>query len=101
MIMKSALALAGILAVFSFTPQAKAIDQLPLPEAGVSPVQAEVVEFASLGDHQKSLDACGRILTLPQYNDAKIKAIKAYRQCRAEHALQQLAVWRWQDNHSN
>lgn len=101
MIMKSALALAGILAVFSFSSPARAIDQLPLPEAGVSPVQAEVVEFASLGDHKKSLDACGRILTLPQYSDAKIKAIKAYRQCRAEHALQQLAVWRWQDNHSN
>ncbi len=98
---KSIPALLGILTVFFISPSAHALDQLPLPEAGVSPVQAEVTEFASLDDHKSSPDICGKILIQPAYNAQKIKAIKAYRQCRAEHALQQLAVWRWQDHKQN
>ena len=101
MIIKSWLALAGILTVLSFSSQAHAVDQLPLPEAGVSPVQAEVIEFASVDDHKSSADPCAKILSLPRYSNEKIRAIKAYRQCRAERALSQLAVWRWQNNNQN
>lgn len=97
MIIKSLLTTLGVLAVFCLPHPAQAVDQLPLPNAGVTPVQAEIFEFASADARPAVKDPCSRFLnTTVIPNDEKIRAIKAYRQCRAEYALQELAVWRWQ-----
>lgn len=90
----------GVLTVLLLSPSAYAVDQLPLPNPGISPVSADIIEFASNTLPQSSAGICAHILKSDEnyQSDEKVKAIKAYRQCRAEHALQQLAVWRWQDN---
>ena len=100
MIIKSPLAMLGVFVLLSAASPAHALDQLPLPEAGVTSAQAEVLEFASANTHPAAIDTCSRLLKAEaaRPDNEKIRAIKAYRQCRAEQALQQLSVWRWQGN---
>lgn len=104
---RSLLAVLGLLGVSLVSGKAFAVDQLPLPNANVSPETAQVMEFASAETSRTDVvktanKACDTMLKASAaYNDnssEKIRAIKAFRQCRADHALQQLAVWRWQEN---
>lgn len=88
----------GCLAVLCLAHPAKAVDQLPLPDPVIVTASAEIKEFSAKSSQLSSASICSDILnkTAIHNNNEKIRAIKAYRQCRADHALGQLAVWRWQ-----
>lgn len=88
----------GCLAVLCISSPAKAIDQLPLPNPNIVTASAEIKEFSTKAVQFSSANNCAEILAKSSNNNERIKAIKAYRQCRADHALAQLAVWRWQDD---
>jgi hypothetical protein len=86
----------GLVALAIPAVPASALDQLPLPEASRSH-RVEVATFAPISASRAAL-ICSELLagdaalSKPQ----KIRAIKAYRACRAEKALQQLAVATWE-----
>lgn len=88
----------GCLAVLCISAPAKAVDQLPLPNPNIVTASAEINEFSARTTPASSANVCADRLVKNSNNDERIKAIKAYRQCRANHALAQLAVWRWQDD---
>ena len=98
MIIKSFATQLCVLTVLFVSPAAFALDRLPLPNANVTPVKAEIVEFAQ--NDVAPANICAHILKAETsyHKEDKVNAIKAYRQCRADHALQQMAVWKWQNS---
>ena len=90
----------GCLAVLCLAHPAKAVDQLPLPDPNIVTASAEIKEFSPKFSQSVAANICDDILnkTAIYNSNERIKAIKAYRQCRADHALAQLAVWRWQED---
>lgn len=82
---------------FTHTP-AQALDQVPLAPISVTPVEAQVLEFASADLNSQYAKTCERILNRGYSSpDEKIAANKSYRKCKAEAALHHLSVWSWQD----
>jgi len=105
MVLQSKLALFSTSFIVLFSPlTAFAIDQLPLPEAQISPAAGEVVAFVNKDIVDQSAKFCVSHLKGVQsghkdsMNLEKIRALKAYRQCRADYALGQLAAATRQDN---
>ena len=99
MVLKFVLALAGLFTVLSFSFTAFALDQLPLPDARNSIRQADIIEFVSAEPQKVQHDPCASLLQTPlETQNGKIQAIKAYRHCRADYTLQQLAVWQFRED---
>ncbi len=80
-----------------FASSAFALDQLPLPEPQLSPVSAEITQFASDAPQRPSAHCQQHLQKKSLTSEQKILSIKAYRACRSDEALQHLAVWRWQE----
>ncbi len=101
MVSRCLLAVVSIISASFVSHQALALDQLPLPHVAPASIQAQIEEFAnassvSADTPKPSASACGQYLKQVPSGE-KIRAIKAYRECRSQEALQQLAVWRWQE----
>lgn len=102
MIAKSLLTLVGALCFLAIPHAAHAVDQLPLPDAEISPPQAEVIAFVNTTIVESSAKVCSSQLKSvnakpDEMTPDKIRALKAYRECRANYALQQLATLQRQD----
>lgn len=89
----------SLLSISTFASAAHALDQIPLAPISVTPVEAQVMEFASADLNSQYAKNCERILknghTLSP--SEKVAANKTYRKCKAEAALHHLSVWSWQD----
>jgi len=109
-----------LLLVIAFTTEkAQAMEPLPLPKVTREIAPPQFTNFSQVPPQGLVADRCQSLLKVRQDNRSdeanshpsrrpagtnvgqhdvqmvKVKAIKAYRQCRSEVALQQLAVWRW------
>lgn len=115
MVMWALFMLAALVVLALTVPFAKAhaMDVLPVPKLMRETVEPEFTSFAPVPPSGMKADRCQSLLgdtrsnpasvTLNQRNaenearstSLKINAIKAYRNCKSQSALQQLAVWRW------
>ena len=85
--------MAMAVAVCLIAPEsAHAVEQLPLPEPALEKANIVIAQFAAT----PSAPRANECATLLKENYDRIGAIKAYRECRAEAALQQIAAGRWQ-----
>lgn len=89
----------SLLTVSSFFSSAHALDQVPLAPVSVTPVEAQVLEFASADLNSQYAKNCERVLRNghAMSPSEKVVANKTYRKCKAEAALHHLSVWSWQD----
>ncbi len=108
--MLAAIVLLALTVPFS---KAHAMDALPVPKLMRETVEPEFASFTSVPTSGVKADRCQSFLNDTRSNPAsmslnqrtaenqarstslKINAIKAYRNCKSQSALQQLAVWRW------
>lgn len=95
--------------------KANAMEPLPLPKVVREIAPPEFTEFSQVPSQSVNADRCQSLLnkvhqdtrSSASYNSSrrpagqasaamvKVNAIKAYRQCMSQSALQELAVWRW------
>ncbi len=118
MVMWGLFMLAAIILLALTVPfsKAHAMDALPVPKLMCETVEPEFTAFTSVPSTGLKADRCQSHLNDTRSNPAsislnqrtagkqarstspdmmKINAIKAYRNCKSQSALQQLAVWRW------
>ena len=116
MVMWGLFMLAALVLLALTVPFAKAhaAEVLPVPKLMRETTEPEFVTFTSVPSQGLKADRCQSYLNDPRSNPAsvalnqrpagqdqarstsqKINAIKAYRNCKSQSALQQLAVWRW------
>ena len=99
--------------------RANAMEPLPFPEVTREIVAPQFVQFSTVPPQGLAADRCQSFLKSARQNIVqdnrsntaasnptrrpagtnaqmvRIEAIKAYRQCKSQSALEQLAVWRW------
>lgn len=102
----------GLVLAFGAT-KAHAMEPLPFPKITREIAPPEYNNFSQVPSQSVAADRCQSLLSkvhqdtrsdvttstrrpAGQYASmAKVQAIKAYRQCMSQSALQELAVWRW------
>ena len=99
--------------------RANAMEPLPFPEVSREIVAPQFVQFSTVPPQGLAADRCQSFLKSVRQNTVqdnrsdsaanhptrrpagtnvqmvRIEAIKAYRQCKSQSALEELAVWRW------
>lgn len=107
---------ATVLIILMFgTSRALAMEPLPFPKIVRETAPAEFVQFSKVPSQSLVADRCQSLLNTVHQdkrsykadsssrrpagstspNMVHIQAIKAYRQCMSQSALQELAAWRW------
>lgn len=110
------LAAAAVLLMIVFgATKAQAMEPLPLPKLLRDTAGAEFTQFSSVPSQSLAANRCQSLLTAVRQDmrseaatssnrrtagatppdQAKIQAIRAYRTCMSQTALQELTAWRW------